>query len=79
MVENIGVIGGGIVGVAIARAPSGRRLANVTVLEKEQRGKVCVTTGHAEMVFDRLIVCAGLQSDVVAVPAWSMDMGCKHR
>lgn len=30
------------------------------------QGRVRVTTGHTEMVFDRLIVCAGLQSDVVA-------------
>ncbi len=30
------------------------------------QGKVRVTTGQAELVFDRLIVCAGLQSDVVA-------------
>lgn len=45
MVENIGVIGGGIVGIAIARALSGRRLANVTVLEKEQRVAMH-QTGH---------------------------------
>ncbi|MDQ0075784.1 L-2-hydroxyglutarate oxidase LhgO [Arthrobacter oryzae] len=31
-----------------------------------EHGKVRVTTSHAEFVFDRLIVCAGLQSDVVA-------------
>ena len=31
-----------------------------------ERGKVRVTTSHAEFMFDRLIVCAGLQSDVVA-------------
>jgi L-2-hydroxyglutarate oxidase LhgO len=31
-----------------------------------ERGRVRVTTSHAEFLFDRLIVCAGLQSDVVA-------------
>lgn len=31
-----------------------------------ERGKVRVATSHAEFVFDRLIVCAGLHSDVVA-------------
>lgn len=45
MSENIGVIGGGIVGIAIARALSSRGLANVTVVEKEQRVAMH-QTGH---------------------------------
>ncbi|KIS27067.1 hydroxyglutarate oxidase [Arthrobacter sp. SPG23] len=45
MTEHIGVIGGGIVGIAIARALSSRGLADVTVLEKEQRVAVH-QTGH---------------------------------
>ncbi|QCO98618.1 L-2-hydroxyglutarate oxidase [Arthrobacter sp. 24S4-2] len=45
MVEDIGIIGGGIVGIAIARALSSRNLANVTVLEKEQRVAMH-QTGH---------------------------------
>jgi L-2-hydroxyglutarate oxidase LhgO len=45
MVESIGIIGGGIVGIAIARAISGRNLANVTVLEKEPRVAMH-QTGH---------------------------------
>jgi L-2-hydroxyglutarate oxidase len=45
MSENIGVIGGGIVGIAIARALSSRGLANVTMVEKEQRVAMH-QTGH---------------------------------
>ena len=45
MTESIGIIGGGIVGIAIARALSTRRLADVTVLEKEQR-VATHQTGH---------------------------------
>ena len=45
MTESIGVIGGGIVGIAIARALSTRGLADVTVLEKEQRVAMH-QTGH---------------------------------
>jgi L-2-hydroxyglutarate oxidase LhgO len=45
MTERIGIIGGGIVGIAIARALSGRGLADVTVLEKEQRVAMH-QTGH---------------------------------
>jgi L-2-hydroxyglutarate oxidase len=49
------------------RAAGGRILLGheVTAISTE-RGKVSVTTSHAELAFDRLIVCAGLQSDVVA-------------
>ncbi|MFF1383334.1 L-2-hydroxyglutarate oxidase [Arthrobacter sp. NPDC058288] len=45
MTERIGIIGGGIVGIAIARALSSRGLADVTVLEKEQR-VAAHQTGH---------------------------------
>lgn len=45
MTEQIGIIGGGIVGIAIARALSSRGLADVTVLEKEQR-VAAHQTGH---------------------------------
>lgn len=37
MAEHIGIIGGGIVGVALARALTRRGLGEVTVLEKERR------------------------------------------
>jgi len=45
MTERIGIIGGGIVGIAIARALSSRGLAEVTVLEKEHR-VATHQTGH---------------------------------
>jgi L-2-hydroxyglutarate oxidase LhgO len=45
MTEQIGIIGGGIVGIAIARALSSRGPADVTVLEKEQR-VAAHQTGH---------------------------------
>lgn len=45
MAESIGIIGGGIVGIAVARALSTRGLADVTVLEKEQR-VATHQTGH---------------------------------
>jgi L-2-hydroxyglutarate oxidase LhgO len=45
MTERVGIIGGGIVGIAIARALSSRGLADVTVLEKEQR-VAAHQTGH---------------------------------
>ena len=45
MAESIGIIGGGIVGIAMARALSTRGLADVTVLEKEQRVAMH-QTGH---------------------------------
>lgn len=45
MAESIGIIGGGIVGIAIARALSTRGLADVAVLEKEQR-VATHQTGH---------------------------------
>lgn len=45
MTERTGIIGGGIVRIAIARAPSARGLADVTVLEKEQR-VATHQTGH---------------------------------
>ena len=37
MTERIGVVGGGIVGIAIARALTRRGIGEVTVLEKERR------------------------------------------
>lgn len=37
MIERIGVVGGGIVGIAVARALTGRGQGEVTVLEKERR------------------------------------------
>jgi L-2-hydroxyglutarate oxidase LhgO len=45
MTESIGIIGGGIVGIAIARALSMRGPADVIVLEKEQR-VATHQTGH---------------------------------
>jgi (S)-2-hydroxyglutarate dehydrogenase len=45
MGERIGIIGGGIVGVALARALSQRKLGDVTVYEKEARLAVH-QTGH---------------------------------
>jgi L-2-hydroxyglutarate oxidase LhgO len=45
MTESIGIIGGGIVGIAIARALSMRGLAGVIALEKEQRVATCVLRG----------------------------------
>ncbi|MDV8148243.1 L-2-hydroxyglutarate oxidase [Arthrobacter sp. B10-11] len=45
MTERIGIIGGGILGIAMARALSTRGLADVTVLEKEQR-VATHQTGH---------------------------------
>jgi L-2-hydroxyglutarate oxidase LhgO len=49
------------------RAAGGRiMLGHEAVSITAERGKVRVTTSHAEFTFDRLIACAGLQSDVVA-------------
>jgi L-2-hydroxyglutarate oxidase LhgO len=45
MTENIGIIGGGIVGIAVARALGIRGLGNITVLEKEHRVAMH-QTGH---------------------------------
>ncbi|MDQ6753633.1 MAG: L-2-hydroxyglutarate oxidase [Actinomycetota bacterium] len=45
MAENIGVIGGGIVGIAIARALTRKGMGAVTVLEKERRVAMH-QTGH---------------------------------
>ena len=45
MTERVGIIGGGILGIAIARALSSRGLADVTVLEKELR-VAAHQTGH---------------------------------
>jgi (S)-2-hydroxyglutarate dehydrogenase len=45
MAERIGIIGGGIVGIALARALSQRKLGDVTVYEKEARVAVH-QTGH---------------------------------
>ncbi|GAA2001358.1 L-2-hydroxyglutarate oxidase [Microbacterium ulmi] len=45
MTERIGIVGGGIVGIAIARALTARGVGEVTVLEKERR-LAAHQTGH---------------------------------
>jgi L-2-hydroxyglutarate oxidase LhgO len=58
--------------IAEAMADDVRRAGGKVLLGHEvtaitqELGKVRVTTEHDEFVFDRLVVCAGLQSDLVA-------------
>lgn len=59
MTEQIGIIGGGIVGIAIARALSGRGLAGVTVIEKELRVALHQTGRNSGVVHAGLYYAPG--------------------
>lgn len=54
MAQEVRVAGGNI------------RLGHEVTAIRNSGGRVCVTTPVSEDVFDRVVVCAGLQSDVVA-------------